>query len=201
MQEIDEFATESEYCDFHVKRVLIGNGGDVEKDAVALDEEKGEIIIVELRSVHQFNDSIDNFVMRAIPSEKDSTSRALKWPDDDPTQSRPRRCSRDHVLQLSDKNHGYERGRRVFTTCTTGRLSSKAEVPTASFQERVDVQLRTLGDQITQMLMQFKQRVLEVADEVTMVASRADECCAVVSSLTDEVQQREESRQLFRMWS
>ena len=51
------------------------------------------------------------------------------------------------------------------------------------------------------MLMQFKQRVLEVADEVTMVASRADESCAMVSSLTEEVQQREESRQLCRMWS
>ena len=60
---------------------------------MALDEEKGEIIIVELRSLHQFNDSIDNFVMRAVPSEKDSTSRTLKWPDDDPTQSRLRRCS------------------------------------------------------------------------------------------------------------
>ena len=91
--EIDESARESEYCDFHVKRVLTGYGGGVEKDAVALDEEKGEIIIVELRSVHQFTDSIDNFVMRAVPSEKDSTSRALKWPDDDPAQSRLRRCS------------------------------------------------------------------------------------------------------------
>ena len=89
-QEIDESARESEYYHFHVKRVLTGNGGDVEKDAVALDEEKGEIIIVELRSVH---DSIDNFVMRAVPSEKDSTSRALKWPDDGPTQSRLRRFS------------------------------------------------------------------------------------------------------------
>ena len=49
---------------------------------MALDEEKGEIIIVELRNLHQFNDSIDNFVMRAVSSEKDSTSRALKWPDD-----------------------------------------------------------------------------------------------------------------------
>ena len=48
--------------------------------------------------------------------------------------------------------------------------------------------------------MQIKQRVLEVVDEMTMVASRADESCAMVSSLT-EVQQREESRQLFRMWS
>ena len=38
-----------------------------------------------------------------------------------------------------------------FTTCTTGRQSSKAVIPTASFQERVDVQLRTLGDQITQV--------------------------------------------------
>ena len=34
--------------------VLTRNGGDVEKDAVALEEEKGEIIIVELRSVHQY---------------------------------------------------------------------------------------------------------------------------------------------------
>ena len=92
VQDIDEFARESEYCDFHVKRVLTGYGGSVEKDAVTLDEEKGEIIIVELRSVHQFNDSIDNFVMRAVPSEKDSTSRALKWPYD-PTQSRLRCCS------------------------------------------------------------------------------------------------------------
>ena len=92
-QELDESATESEYCDFHVKRVLTGYGGDVERDAVALDEEKGEIIIVELRSVHQFNDSIDNFATRAAPSEKDSTSRALKCPDDDPTQSSLRRCS------------------------------------------------------------------------------------------------------------
>ena len=84
-QEIDESARVG-LRDFHVKRVLTGNGGDVEKDAVALDEKKGEIIIVDLRSLHQFNDSIDNFVMRAVPSEKDSTSRALKWPDDDPTQ-------------------------------------------------------------------------------------------------------------------
>ena len=38
-QEIDESAKESEYCDFHVTRVLTGSGGDVEKDAVALDEE------------------------------------------------------------------------------------------------------------------------------------------------------------------
>ena len=76
-----------------MKRVLTGSGGDVEKDAVALDEEKGEIIIVELRSVYQFNESIDNFFMHAVPSEKDSTSRALKWPDDDPTHSRLRRCS------------------------------------------------------------------------------------------------------------
>ena len=76
-QEIDESARKSEYCDFHVKRVLTGCGGDVEKDAVALDEEQGEIVIVEWRNLHQFNDSIDNFVMRAVPSEKDSTSRAL----------------------------------------------------------------------------------------------------------------------------
>ena len=74
-------------------RDRIGCGGDEEKDAVSLDEEKGEIIIVELRSVHQFNDSIDNFAMRAVPSEKDSTSRALKWPHDYPTQCRLRRCS------------------------------------------------------------------------------------------------------------
>ena len=76
-----------------MKRLLTRNGGGVEKDAVALDEEKGEIIIEELRYLHQFNDSIDNFVMRAVPSEKDNTSRALKWPDDDPTQSRLRRGS------------------------------------------------------------------------------------------------------------
>ena len=55
VQEIDESARESEYCDFREKRVLTRNGGGVEKDAVALDEEKGEIIIVELRSAHQFN--------------------------------------------------------------------------------------------------------------------------------------------------
>ena len=46
-----------------------------------------------------------------------------------------------------------------------------------------------------------RTRVLEVADEVTMVASRADESCAMVSSLTEEVQQREEIMQLCRMWS
>ena len=40
------------------------------------------------------------------------------------------------------------------------------------------------------MLMQIKQRVLEVVDEMTMVASRLDESCAMVSSLTAEVQQR-----------
>ena len=51
------------------------------------------------------------------------------------------------------------------------------------------------------MLMPFTQRVLEVADEMTMVASRADESCAMVPSSTEEVQQREESRQLCRMWS
>ena len=39
------------------------------------------------------------------------------------------------------------------------------------------------------MLMQFKERVLEVADEVTMVASRSDENSAMVSSLIEEVQQ------------
>ena len=93
VQEIDESARESEYCGFHEKRVLTRNGGDVEKDAVALDEEKGEIILEELRNLHQFTDSIDNFVMHAAPSEKDNTSRALKWPDDDPTQSSLRRCS------------------------------------------------------------------------------------------------------------
>ena len=76
-----------------MKRVLTRYGGDVEKDPVVLDEEKGEIIIVELRSVRQFNDSIDNFVMHAALSEKDSTSRALKWTDDDPTKSRLRRGS------------------------------------------------------------------------------------------------------------
>ena len=92
-QEIDDSARESEYFDFHVKRVLTGYGGGVGKTAAALDEEKGEIIIVELRNLHQFNDSIDNFVMRAVSSEKDSTSRALKCPDDDPTQCRLRRCS------------------------------------------------------------------------------------------------------------
>ena len=37
------------------------------------------------------------------------------------------------------------------------------------------------------MLMQIKQRVLEVADEVIMVASRADESCVMMSSLTEEV--------------
>ena len=51
------------------------------------------------------------------------------------------------------------------------------------------------------MLMQIKQRALEVVDEMTMVASRADESCVMVSSLIEEVQQREESRQLCRMWS
>ena len=51
------------------------------------------------------------------------------------------------------------------------------------------------------MLMQIKQRVLEVVDEVTMVASRVDESCAMVSSLTEEVQQRKGSRQPCRMWS
>ena len=70
-----------------MKRVLTGYGGGVEKDPVALDEEKDEITLEELRNLHQFNDSIDKFEMHAAPSEKDSTSRALKWPDDDPTQS------------------------------------------------------------------------------------------------------------------
>ena len=74
-QEIDESARESEYCDFHVKRVLTVYGGDVEKDPVAVDEEKGEIIIVELRSLHQFNDWIDNFVMRAVPSKSVEVAR------------------------------------------------------------------------------------------------------------------------------
>ena len=62
------------------------------------------------------------------------------------------------------------------------------------------MQLRTLGDQITQvsleltstqsMLMQIKQLVLEVVDEMIILASRAHESCAMVSS-----------RQLCRMWS
>ena len=77
-QEIDESARESEYCGFHVKRVLTRNGGGLEKDPVALDEEKGEITFEELRNLHQFNDSIDLFVMHVTASEKDSTSRALK---------------------------------------------------------------------------------------------------------------------------
>ena len=51
------------------------------------------------------------------------------------------------------------------------------------------------------MLMQIKQRVLKVVDGMTMVVSRTDESCAMVSSLTEGVQQREESRQLCRMWS
>ena len=54
--------------------------------------------------------------------------------------------------------------------------------------------LRTLGDHITQMSlelapmqrMQIKQRVLEVAEEVTVV-SKSDESCAMVSSFTEEV--------------
>ena len=41
-QKIDESARESEYCGFHVKRVLTWYGGGVEKHAVALDEEKGD---------------------------------------------------------------------------------------------------------------------------------------------------------------
>ena len=48
---------------------------------------------MELGSLRQFNDSIVNFVFLAVRSEKDSTSRALKWPDDDPTQRTLRRCS------------------------------------------------------------------------------------------------------------
>ena len=40
------------------------------------------------------------------------------------------------------------------------------------------------------MLMQFKQRFLEVVDEMTVLVSRVDESCAVVSSLIEEVQQR-----------
>ena len=40
------------------------------------------------------------------------------------------------------------------------------------------------------MLMQFKQWVLEVVDKMTVVVSRVDESCAMVSSLTKEVQQR-----------
>ena len=118
------------------------------------------------------SNSIDNFVIHATPSEKDSTSRALKWPDDDPTQSRLRRGSpfkeMREALQsvmkptgvLSDKSRGDERGCRAFTTCITGRQPPNAAVPTppmkkvksridlrlAGLQERVDVQLRTLGD-------------------------------------------------------
>ena len=81
-------------------------------------------------------------------------------------------------------------------------------VPTASFQ----VQLRTLGDQNTQvsleltptqrMLMQIKQRVLEVVDEMTVVASRVDESCAMVSRLNEEVQQLSgEQATLQDVWS
>ena len=122
-QEIDEFARESEYCDFHVKRVLTGYGGSVEKDAAALDEEKGKIILEELGNLHQFNDSIDNFVMRAVPSENDSTSRALKWPDDDPTQYRfwrggPFKAMREalqSVVKPQEFNDGDKHGRRVFS--------------------------------------------------------------------------------------
>ena len=44
---------------------------------MALEEERDEITPKELRSFHQFNDSIDKFVMHAALSEKDSTSRAL----------------------------------------------------------------------------------------------------------------------------
>ena len=121
----------------------------MEKDAVALDEEKGEIIIVELRDLHQFNDSIDNFVMRktvtqsrqALQSENEThkyVQRSLK----------PKAQSDDHVFNSVTRVMGMNCGRRVLTTCTTRRQSSKAVVPTASSQERGRCfQLRTLGDQ------------------------------------------------------
>ena len=73
------------------------------------------------------------------------------------------------------------------------------------------MQLRTLGDQITQVKSWSwlphsicsgrSSSVLEVVDEMTMVARRADESCAMVFSLTEEVQQREESWKICRLWS
>ena len=64
----------------------------------------------------------------------------------------------------------------------------------ASFQERVDVQLCMLGDQITQVnpgvdshadacSMQIKQRVLEVVDEMTMVCPWCPACLRRCSSV------------------
>ena len=112
-QEIDESARESEYCDFHVKRVLTGYGGGVEKDAVALDEEKGEIIIVELRSVHQFNDSIDNFVMCAVLSEQYVKS----------VEATRRRSNTEQIeaLQSAMKPTGFQRWgpRRTVRSCSS----------------------------------------------------------------------------------
>ena len=120
----------------------------------------------------------------------------------------PKRTVRS-CLQLSDKRRGDERGRRVFTMCTTGRQSSKAVVPTASFRERVDVQICTLGDQIAQVKPGVDSHATHAhADQAAGPRGcgrgdhgGADESCAMVSSLTEEVQQREESRQLCRMWS
>ena len=119
----------------------------------------------------------------------------------------------DHVLQLSDKSHRDERGRRVHLRRAPQEDSLPRQwVPQPRFRRESMCNSVRLVDQdhtgeawefapTQSMLMQTKQRVLEVADEATMVTSRADESCAMVSSLTEEVQQREKSRQLCRMWS
>ena len=49
-----------------MKRVLTGYVDGVEKDPVALDEEKDEVALEELRNLHQFNVSLDNFVMHFL---------------------------------------------------------------------------------------------------------------------------------------
>ena len=85
---------------------------------------------------------------------------------------------------------------------TTGKQFPQTKVPTAGFQESVDVQLCTLGNEITHVKLGVGSHATHVhADQaaMAMVAKRAGESCAMVSSLNEE-QQREESRQLCRMW-
>ena len=104
----------------------------------------------------------------------------------------PRRPTRACFFNPVTRAVGTNAVAEPFTTCITGRQLPKAAVPTppmkkvesridvrlAGLQERVDAQLRTLGDQITRVSLKLApmQRML----------MRSDESCAMVSSLTEE---------------
>ena len=91
-------------------------------------------------------------------------------------------------------------GRRVLTTCTTktvfqgsGSHSLISGESRCFNSERLETRVtqdergRRVDSHATHAACRSSRRVLEVVDEITMVASSPDESCAMVSSLTEEV--------------